>query len=438
VSNLAYYLNLDAEARKCRGGWQGSYPGGCYRKGQIKGAKATPASRLSVANKIRQNKGMKPLPAGSNESKRGQVTGTPVPAPSPGGGLARIANSIKASRGGDNGAAGGPQSPKRASDRFLSNKPSSAAVRDWIKAATAEAVDPSNAERLVKEDLFSTDSANFEKEGARRSYRSLSPEQNFKRRFADQTQHRKSLGGVYKPEHTGMMALGVKQSDVDKAEKSAANAAKRLAEGKTTKDKAAKTQAQYEKIKQRFEKNVSDAKKISDRWNEQLDQGEAGYVKEGMAGFNKRKAEKAKDLEVLSTLVAQGRKRATEAATDLLFDDLTETPGQEMARVDYTSTKDPVLQANVLRDAARATMVHRFGQSKAAEDFMGLKGEVTREKLKTAYRRKAAETHPDRGGSREEFEATRSTYEALKRRYNFDAADFRYTSAADYIKAARR
>lgn len=44
---------------------------------------------------------------------------------------------------------------------------------------------------------------------------------------------------------------------------------------------------------------------------------------------------------------------------------------------------------------------------------LGLGWPFTADDLKRAYRRKALETHPDRGGNAEDFHAVRKAYEAL-------------------------
>jgi len=46
-------------------------------------------------------------------------------------------------------------------------------------------------------------------------------------------------------------------------------------------------------------------------------------------------------------------------------------------------------------------------------DILGLKPGATEEEVKKAYRKKAIETHPDKGGNEEEFKKVTEAYEIL-------------------------
>lgn len=48
-------------------------------------------------------------------------------------------------------------------------------------------------------------------------------------------------------------------------------------------------------------------------------------------------------------------------------------------------------------------------------EILGIEPSATQEEIKTAFRRKAMRTHPDRGGSDEEFRAVVKAYETLQR-----------------------
>jgi hypothetical protein len=58
-----------------------------------------------------------------------------------------------------------------------------------------------------------------------------------------------------------------------------------------------------------------------------------------------------------------------------------------------------------------------------SEGALGLKPGVqpTRDELKSAYRKAAAKSHPDAGGSPEEFRMTQQAYERLKKKYKYDS-----------------
>jgi hypothetical protein len=58
-----------------------------------------------------------------------------------------------------------------------------------------------------------------------------------------------------------------------------------------------------------------------------------------------------------------------------------------------------------------------------SEGALGLKPGVqpTRSELKSAYRKAAAKSHPDAGGSPEEFRMTQQAYERLKKKYKYDS-----------------
>jgi hypothetical protein len=58
-----------------------------------------------------------------------------------------------------------------------------------------------------------------------------------------------------------------------------------------------------------------------------------------------------------------------------------------------------------------------------AEGALGLKPgkKPTAAELKTAYRKAAAQTHPDAGGSAEAFRATQQAYQRLKKKFNYDS-----------------
>jgi hypothetical protein len=58
-----------------------------------------------------------------------------------------------------------------------------------------------------------------------------------------------------------------------------------------------------------------------------------------------------------------------------------------------------------------------------SEGALGLKPGVqpTRNELKSAYRKAAAKSHPDAGGSPEEFRMTQQAYERLKKKYKYDS-----------------
>jgi DnaJ-class molecular chaperone len=46
---------------------------------------------------------------------------------------------------------------------------------------------------------------------------------------------------------------------------------------------------------------------------------------------------------------------------------------------------------------------------------LGLKQDCTEEEFKAAYKKRAKETHPDMGGTAEEFRKVQAAYEAIKR-----------------------
>lgn len=48
-----------------------------------------------------------------------------------------------------------------------------------------------------------------------------------------------------------------------------------------------------------------------------------------------------------------------------------------------------------------------------AKKILGIDGKFDEVSLKKAYRRKAAETHPDKGGSAEDFQLVKEAYEYL-------------------------
>lgn len=62
-----------------------------------------------------------------------------------------------------------------------------------------------------------------------------------------------------------------------------------------------------------------------------------------------------------------------------------------------------------------------------AEGALGLQPgqKPTREALKSAYRKAAAKTHPDAGGSPEEFRMTQQAYERLKKKFKYDSLQAR-------------
>ncbi len=62
-----------------------------------------------------------------------------------------------------------------------------------------------------------------------------------------------------------------------------------------------------------------------------------------------------------------------------------------------------------------------------AEGALGLQPgqKPTREALKSAYRKAAAKTHPDAGGSPEEFRMTQQAYERLKKKFSYDSLQHR-------------
>ena len=45
---------------------------------------------------------------------------------------------------------------------------------------------------------------------------------------------------------------------------------------------------------------------------------------------------------------------------------------------------------------------------------LGIEENATQEEIKKAYRRKASETHPDKGGSVEAFQEVQAAYDMLK------------------------
>lgn len=60
---------------------------------------------------------------------------------------------------------------------------------------------------------------------------------------------------------------------------------------------------------------------------------------------------------------------------------------------------------------------------KSLYDILGIGREATAEEIKTAYRRRAFETHPDQGGDREEFQRVQHAWEVLgdaQRRRRYD------------------
>lgn len=84
-----------------------------------------------------------------------------------------------------------------------------------------------------------------------------------------------------------------------------------------------------------------------------------------------------------------------------------------------------VEQPSVVEQAkAYLRLVHRRDGGDTSALGLG-KGKPSLNDLRRAYRKRAAETHPDRGGSREAFEAVRGSYERLMKQYYPEQVDMR-------------
>jgi hypothetical protein len=81
-------------------------------------------------------------------------------------------------------------------------------------------------------------------------------------------------------------------------------------------------------------------------------------------------------------------------------------------------TYDPEAEGYGSADQWRAVFAGLFAPLKDDEPFqvLGIPASSTWDQIKTAYRRLAASTHPDRGGSSEAFCRVREAFEVLKNR----------------------
>lgn len=115
------------------------------------------------------------------------------------------------------------------------------------------------------------------------------------------------------------------------------------------------------------------------------------------------------------------------------------TTGYSVSRSAEKATRSKAKRQQQVQERSRQILrehlqeIHRNGSGgddvRNAANALGLKGEPTRAQLKAAYRRAAAKSHPDGGGSAEKFQRVNKAYETLKRQYNFDSFAAGYMAA---------
>lgn len=86
---------------------------------------------------------------------------------------------------------------------------------------------------------------------------------------------------------------------------------------------------------------------------------------------------------------------------------------KDLERRGYTFGRDYTLFFVSMPEAYRKLTIG-YARSEPARVVLELPETFTQEELTKAYRRKAMATHPDRGGSAEEFRAVQAAYEQLK------------------------
>jgi hypothetical protein len=116
---------------------------------------------------------------------------------------------------------------------------------------------------------------------------------------------------------------------------------------------------------------------------------------------------------------ARTREEARKAAERAAGHPLLEIEGGwARAWADLLEGKEPWVGQRARADASDTAPVRTSTANQPSIwDTLGLKAHATSAEIKSAYKKRALETHPDRGGSAADFRALQSAYEAaLKRR----------------------
>jgi curved DNA-binding protein CbpA len=133
------------------------------------------------------------------------------------------------------------------------------------------------------------------------------------------------------------------------------------------------------------------------------------------------------EQDALRTGVERGNKRAVAKATERVRERMVTTLEDDPDARDLLPRPgaNGRVEQGSITDQVKAYLRFTYQKSGGDASALGLgQGRPSLADLRRAYRQKAVETHPDRGGSREAFESVRKSYERLMKAYYPDQVDF--------------
>lgn len=151
-----------------------------------------------------------------------------------------------------------------------------------------------------------------------------------------------------------------------------------------------------------------------------------GVAKRQAERYSKSPEERRAELEAEFDAVAKAKTEESKQIQQDIANGDVNTIQSEMDRVlrPLSSYRDDSDDENILdtrkrqRDIIREHLIERSKQEKP-ESVLGVGSDFNAEQLKAAYRKAALSAHPDKGGTREEFQKVNEAYQKLLRNLEF-------------------
>lgn len=291
--------------------------------------------------------------------------------------------------------------------RYASANPSEADVNGWLQDSIQEYLSPASDKALHAETLKELKIRNGIYEGhvsgeLRDTYKKIRDRETFAAGAADANEHYVNVtrkGKLMTPEDVG---LWMNESELKSAER-------RMKSGKTGASRA-KAKQEFEKLSAKKTQALKESAEIADKMNSKYTAPREEQIQRYLKIYDDKFAAAKEEKEQLHQQFLKGNKKAIATVTERVL-----KPLDTFSPVDLFEGKKKVKDPDrVYREAVRSHLIQTHQQGGGDAATLGLQGAPkSPEELKAAYRRAAAQHHPDRGGSREAFEQVRGAYERL-------------------------
>lgn len=372
-------------------------------KARVAIGKRNAQNRQALRRAVQSAKGQKPFVKPGAEPEQGGAIQRK------GGELARVTKESPQDKG--------QTKRQKIDEKYASDNPTDADADNWLKEAVAEYARPdkkkADADALeemkkqygVHESFFVEGSPEHDRAKSVKDKDSLGNAV-----LANEKQNSKSREERFGTENYTWESFsgwdGSRENSLKSAEK-------RIKSGKTEASRA-KAQKEYDKLKAQKEEDRQSSEAAAERQNAKRSKPLEQRKAEVMAAVDKRSAEVFAEKEALNEQVKRGNKRAIEEASrKVVFGLDTFDPMAVGGPKNYRANAQ-----SINREAIRSHLqnVHQKGGGDAKALGLG-RGKPELRELRMAYRKAAMAAHPDRGGSREQFEQVRSAYERMMQQH---------------------